>query len=204
MAGIYRTRRRVMTPSPREEAVDALAESLNWKRVDDVQADVAAAVNREVVWQGIDGLALDYFESYLTGDCCVMALGDGPDLPERFIEQVDIALEDSILAMGRLIDDVEQADDPALLGRALIRLGLGAPLERNAEFFEVIVESATGHADDRVRDTALVAMMYTDWSDFIPVLRQVLRDDASERVRTRAEIVLRAFQATFGSAGDPE
>jgi hypothetical protein len=186
-----------------EHAVEALAQSLNWKRVDDVPADVAAAVNHEVVWQGIDGLALDYFESYLSGDCCVLALGDGPDLPEQFIAQVELALEDSILAMGQLIDDVENAD-PEDLGRALIRLGLGAPLERHVEFFEILVHHATEPEDERVRDVALCAMAYTDWAEFVPILRRVRLDDPSERVRTRAEIVLRAFEKAFESNGDPE
>jgi hypothetical protein len=178
-----------------EDRVAAFAESLHWTMTYDVPRNLETATDHEVTWEVEDGLALDYLESYLTGDCCVLALGENLDDAERLMESIESDFEESIFELGELLDGVDHARSGPDLARSLIRAGLGAPLGYDEEFFATFVREASADSEPRIREFALCSMVYTEWPQFVPVLKEIKSNDLEERVRDRAAIVLKAYDA---------
>lgn len=198
---MLRTRRRVLRESVTENDIETYAEASNWPRGKSTSRDIDSAIDHEVQWHVPDGILFDYLESYLTNDGCILAIGSDAVRAERIMLRVESDLEMLIFEEGELLDRIDMADDLPDMGRALIRAGLGAPLSYNSEFFEVISANATSHSEFRIREIAVCSMIYTEWPEFIPVLRNIMNDDQEERVRVRAQIVLNAYRAAGMGGG---
>jgi len=201
MSRIYRTRRRVFRESPMEQDVRIYAESRNWPLEGSVPRDVSAAVDHEVQWRVTESVVFDSLEAYLTGDSCILALSMDMPQAEALMEIVDSGFEGIIYEEDELLDKIEISADPQRLARALVCAGLGAPLSFDQEFFDLIVHHATSSAEFRIREIAIYSMVYMEWPEFLPVLREIRANDPEMRVRDRAQVLLDAYQAA-GIGGD--
>jgi hypothetical protein len=163
-----------------------------------VPRDIDSATDHRVQWRVDDELTFDYLENYLTSDGCYSGMGNDEIKAERLMGDADSVFELVIYSEGDLIDNIEAASDSADLaglGKALIRAGLGAPLRYDREFFDLITVNATSYSDYRIRQFAINSMIYTEWLEFMPVLRNIITSDPEEIVRDRAQIVLNAYIA---------
>jgi hypothetical protein len=145
-----------------------------------------------------DGLTFDYLESYLSNDGCISGVGNDEIKAERLMEEAESVLELLLYSESDLLDNIDVASDSGDmpgLGRALIRAGLGAPLRYDREFFDLIVANATSHPNFHIRIIAICSMLYAEWPEFAPILRDIIRGDSEERVQDRAQIVLNVYIA---------
>jgi hypothetical protein len=201
MPRMRRTRRRVLRGSPMEQDFAIYVESRGWPEERSVPRDVSAAVDHEVLWRATEGVLFDYLEAYLTGDACVLGLSLDLQRAEKIMESVESDFEGIIFEQDELLDRIEMSASPQELARALIRAGLGAPLRYDKEFFDLIVGHATSHSESRIREIAICSMVYTEWPEFLPVLRRIVTSDPETRVRDRAQILLTAYRSA-GIGGD--
>lgn len=198
MARLMRTRRRVLREGITGDYVEEFADSRGWERAASVPRDIVSATDHHIQWRIDDELTFDYLESYLTNDGCFLALGHDETKTERFMREAESVFELVIYSEGDLLDNIEAASDAidlAGLGKALIRAGLGAPLRYGREFFGLIVGNATSYPDHRIRQFAICSMVYAEWPEFVPILRNIITSDREESVRDRAQIVLNAYIA---------
>jgi len=93
-----------------------------------------------------------------------------------------------------LLFAVDNACEAIELARAILRAGLGAPVRFEERFF-VRIKQAAENPEPVVREMALWAMVYPGWSQFRPVLKQVVEQDPVEAIREQAEEILIAFDA---------
>lgn len=193
-----RTRRRVLREGITEDYVEEYADSNQWERLASVPRDIDSAKDHEVQWRVNDDLTFDYLESYLTNDGCFLGIGNDERNAERLMREADSVFELVIYSEDDLLSNIEAASDTADLGglgKSLIRAGLGAPLQHDREFFDLIVANATSYPDHRIRQFAICSMIYAEWPEFVPILRNIILDDREEAVRDRAQIVLNAYIA---------
>ena len=146
------------------------------------------------------GLAFFYVENNLSDDCCV-GLISREEFNETELQELLRAVDDYLdtWSIDDLLFQLDGVEIPGYFGRAIIRLGLGAPPEFDQEVFDRIY-SATTRAEHMVREVAVAAMMYPAWKQFRPVLRSIAQNDNAENVRARAAFVL----AIYDKAGVPE
>lgn len=72
------------------------------------------------------------------------------------------------------------------------------PAVFDPEWFALFLK-AFADPDAEVRFDALYAVCYTDWTEFMDVLRRLSEDDPDEKVRDRAGILLQSFVDDFGA-----
>jgi hypothetical protein len=154
-----------------------------------------------VQWHVADDLVFDYLESYLTTDGCILAIGPDAVQAERLMQEVESDLAAQIFGEAELISRIDTDDLPSI-GRALVQAGLGAPLRYDQAFFDSISAKATSYPEFRIRETAVFSMAYTEWPEFVPLLRNILNNDQEERVRLRAQIVFDGYIGA-GLGGEP-
>lgn len=194
MTRILRTQRRVLRIFPFAEEAGAVASSQGWVKTYDVPRDADLSRPREITWQVEPGLGFGYLESYLSKDCCFFGLGEDADASDRMIAGIADEFRADIYGEDELVEAVTTGGSPAQLARAVVRAGLGAPLEYDPEFADPIAAVATNHDEQRVRYVAVHTMLYTEWPQFAPLLRRIVHHDPSDTVRGMAERVLRVFE----------
>ena len=104
-----------------------------------------------------------------------------------------------VWSVTELLDGVDSARTPPELGRAIIRMGLGAPVEFDERFLKRIVNVAN-HPEFMVRKVAVIATMYPAWPQFRPFLVTISKNDPSEVVRATAAEIL----GSYDRVGVPE
>ena len=194
MTTFLRTRRRVLRASIDEGDIEVYATSRRWTEGESAPRDVDSAVDHEVQWRVADELVFAYLESYLTNDGCILAIGSDAIQAERLMQEVESDLAAQIFGEGELLDRIETDDLPSM-GRALVQAGLGAPLGYDQAFFDSISVKATSHSEFRIREIAVFSMSYTEWPEFVPLLRNIMNNDQEKRVRFRAQIVFNGYIA---------
>lgn len=191
-----RTRRRVLADSEMEVVFAMYCDTRNWSVERRVPRDISAAIDHEVVWRASDKVLIDYVSAYLTNDSCICGLSSDLEAAEELMKSVESDLGEMILDDDELLSGPELAETPQEVMHALVRLGLGAPLSYDRDFFDVIVNHAASHANRFLRETAIYATVYMAWPEFVPILREIKASDPEEKVRTRAEVVLHAYLAS--------
>lgn len=177
--------RMVLREEATEEDVQGLARGLSMTKIRDVSSPERQTIVREITWEANSGIRLHYAADYLSASRVISVEGNDDEHFRRFIEVVVTQLRPWTL--GELIDEVDSssADEPRVLARAVIRLGVGAPNEYAGEVFDRI--SVAMHSPDSwVRKAAIWATMYSQWPQFLPLLEEIANTDADEAMRNDA------------------
>ncbi|WP_381800050.1 HEAT repeat domain-containing protein [Streptomyces niveus] len=173
-----------------EAEVSDVAAELGWGRFAVHPADPEEGTTYQVVWRVGTKLSLNYFEDEIARNSYVVVTGEDETAVRGTAELVEARL--NTWSVDSLLAEVDEAEEPIELARAVIRAGLGAPDNFDERFF-VRVNSALGHADPRVREAALWSVTYSAWADFRPRLEGVCRNDDVPDLRETAAIVLEGF-----------
>jgi hypothetical protein len=103
----------------------------------------------------------------------------------------------SIWSLDELILEVDGNVYPASKGKAVLRLGLGAPLKAVDSVKDRIL-GASKNPETRVRRRAVRAMAYTPWPEYWERLMELAEGDPDETVARDAALVMQALSESGG------
>lgn len=172
------------------EAVERYAEDRGWDLVAGQDADPESGTEYERVWLTDTTLTLHYVEDRIARYSYVFLAGDDREAVERIVPDLMRVLEPWTPA--ELLDGVREAKPGPDRGRAVLRAGIGAPLDFDQEFFDC-VRSALAHPEPPMREIGILAGSYAAWPQYRPLLEAIARDDPDAEVREMAQATLRAF-----------
>lgn len=188
-----RSRRLVLRDDADESDVEELAALVGWPRRVDIPADPEEWTPRQISWYVGPAIALTYCEDLLSGFFYVMITGSDEKVIRSTVE-----LAETTLNTWRLPELVRSADpgaDPDTYAAEVLRLGLGAPVEFDEEFFRS-VRRALRSAQPEVRKNAVWAITYEPWPAYAPLLEELLEEEQDEEVADIARSVLEEMAAT--------
>lgn len=177
--------RMILREQATEEDVQHFARGLSMTKIRDISSPERQTVVREITWEANSGVLLHYAADYLSASRIISIEGDDNEQFRRFVD-VTVRLLDP-WRLDELINEVDSCDvgDARSLALAVIRLGVGAPNGYNDEVFNRI--SAAMHSPQAwVRKAAIWATMYSQWPEFLPLLREIADADPDEEIRNDA------------------
>jgi hypothetical protein len=172
-----RSRNVVLRPEVQPAEVRALAERLNWEFYAQIESDPERGIFYEVRWDTPNGGTAHYIVDEVVDAVYLVARHDDRDAADRVAAEV----ADGLVAwsLEELLDEFDVNVYPAGWRAALLRLGVGAPVDEDDEFALRIRESV-GHKGAEVRRAAVWAMVYTEWATFRELLQSMASDPSPE------------------------
>lgn len=184
------TRRVVLRDFPAREQIADFAERHDGREVGSEWLDEAQEWQHKTVWRFGSGVELWCVDDNVAGCCFVQTAGQDMTAVSELLHLAERELD--VWTREELVEQVEEANDPRELGTALLLLGVSAPIGYDEEVAEVISGELYSEYEE-VRDMAVWATSYSPYKEYRPDLEEVMANDESERVRTRARTVLRVF-----------
>ncbi|MEV4129888.1 hypothetical protein [Nocardia sp. NPDC049707] len=187
-----RSRRLVLRDGVDESAVEELAALLGWPRRTDIPEDLEEWRPRQIAWYVGPAIAATYSEDLLSGFPYVMITGS-----DEKVIRVTAELAESKLDTWRLDELVQSADpeaDSATYATSVLRLGMGAPVEFDEEFFRSIRRALRSDRPE-VRKYAVWAITYEPWPAHATLLAELLDEEQDEEVADLARNVLEEMAA---------
>jgi hypothetical protein len=184
----HQSDRLVLGRSPQDDAVEELASEEGWQRVE----EVTEAGARQVLWAVGPGSSLTYVEDPVSHNAYAVLVSEDREEFERVLD----VIREELMPMERraLLTSIDEAREPLARARAVIRAGLGAPVQYDEEFFTRIRE-AFGSSETWVREAAVWATAYSPWPQYRPLLAAVAESDPEEKLRSDAAAILAGFDA---------
>jgi hypothetical protein len=195
---LFESRRILLRDCPAKDQVRKFAQSKNWQPEDENLQWRGDQSDYAEYWQVGVGSYFRYVEDSVTGQCYVQILSPNDLITLRLAELSRRELRGS--SFDELLHDVDRESDPLAFGRAIVRLGMAAPPGFDNDVFQRISRGLTDK-DDRVRQLALWAAVYSPWTQYRPLIQEIAAADRAERLRERAKAVLAAFDRA--GVGEP-
>ncbi|MCL3994698.1 hypothetical protein [Streptomyces lavenduligriseus] len=187
----HRSRRYLLRDPDGDEMVARLAGSQGWETVVDIPAKRFGSEPGRVSWEMYPGIFLTCVRdrklhtSYLL---VTSRITDGLGSYETWITASGL----SFFTDADLIRAVEGSNNPKEKCRALVRAGIGAPLNPDNRYSRVFIESVNDASPD-VRKSAIKAIGYTEWPPFQELLDAISQQDPDGSVRSLAKRMSAAF-----------
>lgn len=172
------------------DAVRNLAQAQGWSQISDTPADPGRGVAREATWLTQTTITLQYEEDPVSQQACVFYAGDDLDALPGLVEVLRESLD--TWSSDELLRGVASAQTGPERARAVLRLGLGTPLEFDQRFFDAI-KGCMESGETPLRDAGVLAAGAASWPQFRPILRRLAGADPEEEVRDMAQATLRAY-----------
>jgi hypothetical protein len=182
-----RSRRLVLLGEADEDTVEEFAAGLRWPRLSESAADLDEFLPRQVSWAVRASATLHYMEDLISDLKYVMVIADDQETVCSAVAEIEDGLP--VWTVEGLLADVDAQTDPDDVALALIRLGMGAPLEYNDRVFERI-RDAMGSEAKRVREGALWAITYEAWPAYASPVRALLAQERDEDLVRTAQGLL--------------
>ncbi len=186
----YRSRRLILRDAS-EGDVQSLARGFGWKLLAEQPGDVKNDGVRTVLWEVYLGLTVGYYQDPRTAVSCLIVRSAASPEDVQDIERI-LGRAQSFLDNEEILDGIDAAAGRTdELARAIVLVGFGAPVDCDPTYFSLLSRFA---GDDRaeVRTAVLRAITYTQWRQFVPLLRELARDK-KRSVRKLAEAILKVF-----------
>lgn len=196
--GTVRSRRLVLKKREPVQLLALFAEAVGWEYVGSLERDPEQLINHEMKWQ-VDASTSAH---YIVDDTGVDQSGElrylvvlGED--RKHVGQVRKSVEDGRIAVWRSAELNRIADLSFGSGlpdeqvRAMLRLGLGAPLSATPRG-KKLFERGTRDAQPIVRFATLHAIAHSEWPECLDLVRN-LTDDEHPDVATLANMVHQLF-----------
>lgn len=192
-----RSRRLVLRPGVGEEEVHEFAADLQYPTQSDTPADDDRMEPRQIIWHADNGAVIAYREDIYSGLPCVIIMAESPEDLLRYVDLFESRVD--VWTIPELLHEVDVSEDPYDLSEAVLRMGLGAPVEYQEEFFSRIHDGLRDEHEGVVR-AALLAVTYEPWEQYLPIVRELLDHDVDDDVKHVARQIIGKFAA--GEAGE--
>jgi hypothetical protein len=184
------TPRYILRGYPGLDSVEGYVQEKGWSLISEAKEDQAHGVKHQVVWLTSTTITLHYEEDYISRQSYVYLAGDDFDALPMLVADLTESLQP--WSRTELLKAIRAARTGPELARAVLRAGLGAPMEFDQEFFDAI--SACMLADEiPLREAGILAAGASPWPQFRPALERIAAEDPETEVREMAQAALRAF-----------
>lgn len=127
---------------------------------------------------------LYYVEDDMAGVPYVQITGpDRKNKAEIVRQHIDVYSEHELFEAWDSAEDIDDCAD------AILRIGVAAPVQPKDRFFRRLLEGLE-HPHAGVRAAALVAIGYTAWKEFKPLVEEIQEHDSEAGCRKRAQVLL--------------
>ncbi|MEU8837347.1 hypothetical protein [Streptomyces sp900116325] len=194
----YRSQRFLFERFCSRSNMDNLARGADWRTVTDRKADQEQGIPAFAAWELLPGLRVTYTEDYVMGSSFAVAISylgeESLRTPIAFL-----SAHPNTLSPEDLITDFDSSStDPRKMSAAVVRLGLGAPLEEDERFSRRIIQ-CIGSSEADVRESAVWASMCSEWVGFRDELVRVAEGDDDLFLR---ELATEAVEKLDGIGAD--
>lgn len=191
----YRSRRFLLRDHNDQDQVARLAVAEGWEKVVDVPAKRFGSEPGRLVWEMAPGVFLNCVsDRKLRTSYVVVTSRSTSDLGQYESWIVSRGL--GLCTSEDLLGGIEAADSDDEKGRALVRAGIGAPLNPDNRYSRAFIESVS-HASPNVRRNGIMAIGHAEWAPFRELLDAVAKQDSNGQVRSLAQ----RMSTAFGEAG---
>lgn len=191
--GRYASRKLVLHDRTEPEEVRAAAERNNWTFAGQIDRDQENGVFHEVRWNTDDGGSVHYVIDEFADVLYLVVRHEDPAAAERLAATIESSLP--VWTVDDLLEECYVQVYPAGWAKALLRLGVGAPLEETEPVLAHVRFSA-GHRDAEVRRAAVWAMVYAEWPVYREILANLAETDEDQRVSREAALAVEQFDRT--------
>jgi hypothetical protein len=192
------SRRYILRRYPDLEPVERYAQERRWSLISEAAENQDLGVKHEIRWLTPTTITLHYEDDYISRQSYVYLAGDDFKALPGLVADLTEALQP--WSLDELLQAIADARTGPEQARAVLRAGLGAPMEFDQEFFDAI--SACMTADEApLRTASVLAAGASPWPQFRPVLDRIASGDPEAEVREMAQATLRAYDR-FG-IGEP-
>ncbi|TDC24605.1 HEAT repeat domain-containing protein [Streptomyces sp. 8K308] len=185
--GEFISHRLVVKDSVTPEDVEALADSLHWELAGHVPRDPKAHVHLSVTWRVDEATAAHFTEDDRVDERYFVVSGDDWSRIEQVLTGIQRGL--AVWSVDELVLETDVNVYPAGRAKAVLRLGVGAPLEPEESVSSRVIGAST-HPDADVRRGALWAMAYSQWPAYRQRLREMAEGDPSPTISREASVIV--------------
>ncbi|MXM63589.1 hypothetical protein GR925_09025 [Streptomyces sp. HUCO-GS316] len=195
----YRSRRFLLREHDDEEQIVRLVAAEGWPRVADVPAKRFGSEPRRLTWEMVSGVFLTYLrDRKLRTAYLVVTSRTTSDLGSFASWITDIGL--SVCTDDELLGALDDSLTVEEKSRALVRAGIGAPLNPDNRYSRAFIDSVSDVSPE-VRKSGIMAIGHAEWKPFRELLDAVAQQDSNAQVRSLARRMAAAFdEAGIGDA----
>lgn len=185
--GVHTSRRMVLRGWGSADEVMAFAAEGGFELIKDEADDIVDGIVRDVIWQVTPGIVLQYAVDSRSG-CSVFVLAGTPaDDVQGIAESIEQGVHPWTLK--ELLSAVAKAKGTEETCTAVLRAGIGAPLEYDRRFYKRL-RKAVRSDDAAVRRAGIWATSYSRWAQFRPDLEAAAAGDPDPELRKDARVIL--------------
>ncbi|MCM2387475.1 hypothetical protein [Streptomyces albipurpureus] len=173
-----------------ETVAGRFAAERDWDLIARDVADPDRGMELEVVWATDDPVTFQFREDHILNEGYVYLAGRDRAGVERHESDLTGSLD--LWSRDELLREAARHDEGPARGRAILRAGLGAPMEFDREFYDLIT-GAMRSGDPAMRAIGVRACAYSPVAEYRPALEGLARSDAGQEIRDLAQATLRAF-----------
>ncbi|HYU67238.1 MAG TPA: HEAT repeat domain-containing protein [Jatrophihabitantaceae bacterium] len=188
--GGWRSRRFVFRAFPLTGEMDRLASEHGWTIADERVLDPEAGRIRRK-WTAAARVSVSCLEDPPIESAYALAFGGAGEEAVAAVADV-LAADPWFLTFDELLADVDAASGVRSRRVAVVRAGLGCPLEPDDRFVSRI-EAAARDPHTEIREAAVWAMTHSEWPVFTGLLERIAHDSRDEYVQWLAVRALKAL-----------
>ena len=192
------SRRYILRRYPDLESVERYAQERKWSLISEAAENQDRGIKHEVRWLTPTTITLHYEDDYISQQSYAYFAGDDFNALPGLVADLTEALQP--WSLDELLQAIAGARTGPERARAVLRAGLGAPMEFDQEFFDAISECMTAE-EAPLRAAGVLASGASPWAQFRPPLERIASEDPEAEVREMAQATLRAYDR-FG-IGEP-
>lgn len=192
----HRSRNVVLHQEVTPSAVRAVAEQNGWIYHGQIESDPEKGTFYEVRWDLPRGGTVHYIVDEVADCVYLVVRHDDRAIAEHTADEVATQLRSWTLQ--EMVHDFDVNIYSAGWEKALLRLGAGAPIEQDDEV-DLRIRESVQHKNERIRLTAVWAMVYTEWPVFRDLLSSMRDTDSDPEV---ARAAAHATELLDGATGD--
>lgn len=192
MAGdpVFTSRRLVLRDSVSPDEVELLAKSLGWQLACYVKRDADRGIDFSATWRADDVTSVHFIEDDYAQERYFVVSGSAYGQVEEVLNDIEAGI--AVWSLDEMLLEVDGNIYPASKAKAVLRLGLGAPLEAVDSVLGRIL-TASRNPEPRVRRRAVRAIAYTPWPGYRERLEEIAEGDPDETTAREAGVLLRAL-----------
>jgi hypothetical protein len=173
-----------------ETVAGRFASERDWDLMTRDVADPEHGVELEVIWATDGPVTLHFQEDHVLNEGYVYLAGRDRVRVERY--EADLTGSLDVWSRDELLREAAHHDEGPARGRAILRAGLGAPMEFDQEFYDLIT-GAMRSGEPAMRAIGIRACAYSPVAEYRPRLEEIARGDDEQEIRDLAQATLRAF-----------
>ncbi|GAB3417842.1 hypothetical protein [Flindersiella endophytica] len=184
------TPRYVLRAGEPEEQASGFADEQGWDLISREQADPDRGREFELMWATDRPVTFHYQEDNVAHEGYAYLAGDDRELVAGYESQLVAALDH--WSFDDLLREVSEQPDGPDRGAAVLRAGIGAPMDFDQRFFDVIHAAMTDE-NPQMRGIGVLACSYSPQPQFRPSLEAIAESEPDPEIRDLAKSTLRAY-----------